>query len=101
VVARNDEQKLLSKKSYAEMFSPQMKTDRNGPTMGMAVHRRVPGRNADSPRGETMGFARACSDSEARGGDLLSLNNGIEGTSQKLMKFGEQVADILIFNRSR
>jgi CubicO group peptidase (beta-lactamase class C family) len=94
-------QKLLSKKSYGEMFSPQMKTDRNGADYGYGWFiDEYRGETRIAHGGETVGF-RACVERfpKRQAAIFFQLNNGIEGTSQKLMKFGDQVADILIFNR--
>jgi CubicO group peptidase (beta-lactamase class C family) len=94
-----DEQKLLSKASYAAMFSPHTTTDRNGAHYGYGW---FIGEYRGEPRifhnGETHGF-RACVQRFPKrdAAIFFQLNNEIEGNSERLTKIGEQLSDILIF----
>jgi CubicO group peptidase (beta-lactamase class C family) len=94
-----DEHKLLSKASYAAMFSPHTATDRNGAHYGYGW---FIGEYRGEPRifhnGETHGF-RACVQRFPKrdAAIFFQINNEIEGDSERLTKIGEQLSDILIF----
>ena len=94
-----DEQKLLSKASYEAMFSPQVLTDRNGAHYGYGWFiDEYRGEPRIHHNGETLGF-RACVQRFPKrdAAIFFQLNGEIEGKSEKLTKFGERLADILIF----
>lgn len=94
-----DEQQLLSKASYGAVFSPQVLTNRNGAHYGygwfMDEYRGEP---RIYHNGETRGF-RACVQRFPKRGAAIffQLNGEVEGNSEQLTKFGERLADILVF----
>jgi CubicO group peptidase (beta-lactamase class C family) len=98
-----DEQKLLSKASYDAMFSPQALTDRHGAGYGYGWFiDEYRGEPRIFHNGETHGF-RACVQRFPKRGAAIffQLNGEIEGNSEQLTKYGERLADILIFDRPR
>lgn len=95
-----DEQKLLSKASYAAMFSPQVLTDRHRAHYGYGWFiDEYRGEPRIHHNGETHGF-RACVQRFPKrdAAIFFQLNGEIEGDSEQLTKFGEHLADILIFD---
>jgi CubicO group peptidase (beta-lactamase class C family) len=98
-----DEQKLLSKASYAAMFSPHTRTDRNGAHYGYGWFMdEYHGEPRIFHNGETHGF-RACVQRfpNRDAAIFFQINNEIDGNSERLTKIGGQLADLLIFNRSQ
>ncbi len=98
-----DEQKLLSKASYEAMFSPHVLTDRHGARYGYGWFiDEYRGESRVHHNGETHGF-RACVQRfpKRNAAIFFQLNGEIDGNSEKLTKFGERLADILIFKPSR
>jgi CubicO group peptidase (beta-lactamase class C family) len=98
-----DEQKLLSKASYAAMFSPQVLTDRHRAHYGYGWFiDEYRGEPRIHHNGETHGF-RACVQRfpKCDAAIFFQLNCEIEGDSEQLTKLGERLADILIFDRTR
>lgn len=98
-----DKQALLSKASYAAMFTPQVKTDRNGASYGYGWFiDEYRGERRIHHNGETHGF-RACVQRFPKrdAAIFFQLNGEIEGSSGQLTKVGEQLADILIFKSDR
>jgi CubicO group peptidase (beta-lactamase class C family) len=98
-----DEQKLLCKASYAAMFSPQVLTDRHGAHYGYGWFiDEYRGEPRIHHNGETHGF-RACVQRFPKrdAAIFFQLNCEIEGDGEQLTKFGERLADILIFDRTR
>jgi CubicO group peptidase (beta-lactamase class C family) len=98
-----DECKLLSRQSYADMFTPHVATDRHGAQYGYGwfidEYRSEPRIHHN---GETHGFRQCVQRFPKRGAAILfQLNCEIEGNSERLTKIGERVADILIFDRVR
>lgn len=94
---------LLSNESYAEMFTPQVLTDRGGSHYGYGW---FIDKYRDEPRihhnGDTRGF-RECVQRfpERRAAVFLQLNGEIDGESAAMTTFGEKLADLLIFDRQR
>jgi CubicO group peptidase (beta-lactamase class C family) len=98
-----DEQRLLSKASYDVMFSPQTATDRHGAHYGYGWFiDEYRGELRIFHNGETHGF-RACVQRFPKRGSAIffQLNGEIKGNSEQLTKYGERLADILIFDRPR
>jgi CubicO group peptidase (beta-lactamase class C family) len=98
-----DDQKLLSKSSYDAMFSPHVLTDRHGAGYGYGWFiDEYRGEPRIFHNGETHGF-RACVQRFPKRGAAIffQLNGEIEGNSEQLTKYGERLADILIFDRPR
>jgi CubicO group peptidase (beta-lactamase class C family) len=96
-----DERKLLSKSSYEAMFSPQVLTDRHGAHYGYGWFiDKYRGEPRIFHNGETHGF-RACVQRFPKrdAAIFFQLNGEIEGNSEQLTKYGERLADILIFDR--
>jgi CubicO group peptidase (beta-lactamase class C family) len=98
-----EEQELLSKDSYAAIFSPQVLTDRDGAHYGY-------GWFIDTYRGEpriyhngdTRGFRLSVQRYPRRHAAILvQLNNEIDGETEVMTRLGEKLADILIFDRAR
>jgi len=96
-----DEQKLLSPAAYKAIFSPQVTTDRYDNKYGYGwFMNQYRGQKRVHHGGETHGFrafVQAFPDRHAA--IVFQLNGDIQGDSNKLMKVGEQLADILIFDR--
>jgi hypothetical protein len=83
------------------MFSPQVKTDREDSSYGYGWFLdEYRGARRVHHNGETHGF-RACvqifPDREAA--IFFQLNGEIAGDTMRLTKIGEQLADILVFDR--
>jgi CubicO group peptidase (beta-lactamase class C family) len=98
-----DQQQLLSGASYNTMFSPQTVTDRHGAHYGFGWFiDEYRGEPRIYHNGETHGF-RACVQRFPKrdAAIFFQLNGEIEGQSEQLTKIGEQVANLLIFNRPR
>jgi hypothetical protein len=94
-----DEQKLLSTSSYEAMFAPQWLTDRHGSHYGYGWFiDEYRGEPRIYHNGETHGF-RACVQRFPRrdAAIFFELNGEIEGDSEQLTKFGERLAELLIF----
>jgi CubicO group peptidase (beta-lactamase class C family) len=94
-----DEQRLLSKASYGAMFSPQVMTDRHGAHYGYGWFiDEYRGEPRIHHNGETHGF-RACVQRFPKrdAAIFFQLNGEIGGNSEQLTKYGERLADILIF----
>jgi CubicO group peptidase (beta-lactamase class C family) len=95
-----DEEKVLSKASYAAMFSPHVLTDRNGAHYGYGWFMdEYHGEPRIFHNGETHGF-RACVQRFPKrdAAIFFQINNEIEGNSEGITKIGGGLADILIFN---
>jgi CubicO group peptidase (beta-lactamase class C family) len=98
-----DEQKLLTKKSYDAMFSPQVETDRHGSHYGYGWFiDEYRGEPRIHHNGETHGF-RECAQRFPRkhAALLIQLNCDLEGESEALTKMGEHIANLLIFDQQR
>lgn len=96
-----DEQKLLTAKSYAAMFTPQIATDRGNSRYGFGwfidEYRNEPRFHHN---GDSRGF-RLCLQRfpKRRATLLVQLNCEIEGDTEQMTKLGERLADALIFDR--
>jgi CubicO group peptidase (beta-lactamase class C family) len=98
-----DEHTLLSKLSYDAMFSPHVLTDRHGAHYGYGWFiDEYRGEPRIYHNGETHGF-RACVQRFPKRGAAIffQLNGEIDGDSEQLTKFGERLANLLIFDRTR
>ncbi len=98
-----DERKLLKNSSYDAMFTPQVLTDRSASHYGFGWFiDEYRGEPRIFHNGETHGF-RACVQRfpKRHAAIVFQLNCEIEGNSERLTKIGEQLADILIFDRAR
>jgi len=98
-----EQQKLLSPESYEAMSTPHVVTDRHGNQYGYGWfidwYR-------DEPRihhnGDTSGF-RICVQRfpKRNAAVLVQINNNVDDAAHEMTKIGEQVADLLVFNRDR
>jgi len=98
-----DEQKLLKKDTYEAMFSPQVKTDRNGMHYGYGWFiDEYRGEARIHHNGETRGFREVAQRFPERHAALLvQLNGEVAGQSVNFVHVGEQVADVLIFDQKQ
>jgi CubicO group peptidase (beta-lactamase class C family) len=102
-LAALDQRKLFRPKSYEAMFSPQVTTDRNGSKYGYGWFLdEYRGEQRVHHNGETHGF-RACVQAfpDRHAAIFIQLNGEIPGDSRGITKFGERVADLVIFDRER
>jgi CubicO group peptidase (beta-lactamase class C family) len=96
-----EEQKLLSADSYAAMFTPHVITDRGSSRYGFGWFiDEYRGEPRIYHNGDTRGF-RLCVQRfpKRRAAVLLQINNEVEGDTEQMTRFGERLADILIFDR--
>jgi CubicO group peptidase (beta-lactamase class C family) len=96
-----DERRLLSQSSYDAMFSPQVKTDRDGSQYGYGWFLdEYRGEPRVHHNGETRGF-RLCVQRfpKRRAAILIQLNGDVEG--EQMTEVGERMADLLIFDPKR
>jgi CubicO group peptidase (beta-lactamase class C family) len=94
---------LLTDASYDAMFKPQVLTDRHGAHYGFGWFiDDYRGEPRIHHNGETHGF-RECVQRfpKRRAAIVFQLNCEIEGDSEQLTKYGERLADILIFGPVR
>ncbi|MEO7402765.1 MAG: serine hydrolase domain-containing protein, partial [Burkholderiales bacterium] len=94
-----DDQKLLSVASYKAMFTPQVETDRDGSKYGYGwfidTYRGEPRIHHG---GETVGFRHCAQRFPKRDAAVfIQLNSADPAAQLKLVKLGEQVADLAIF----
>jgi CubicO group peptidase (beta-lactamase class C family) len=96
-----DEQKLLSAASYKAIFTPQVRTDRHESHYGFGWFiDEYRGEPRIHHNGETHGF-RACVQRfpNRKAAIFYQLNSEVDAPSERLTKIGEQLADLLVFNR--
>jgi CubicO group peptidase (beta-lactamase class C family) len=92
---------LLSKDSYAAMFTPHVLTDRDGSHYGYGWFiDKYRGEPRIYHNGDTRGF-RECVQRypKRQAAVFLQLNCEVDGDPSVMTKFGERVADLLIFDR--
>ena len=97
------QEKLLSKESYAAMFTPQFVSDREGSRYGFGWFiDEYRGEPRIHHNGDTQGF-RACVQRFPRrqAAVFIQINNIVDDTASPMTKVGERVADILVFDRER
>lgn len=94
-----DKRNLLSKASYDAMFSPQVKTNRDDSHYGYGWFiDKYRGEPRIQHNGDTRGFRECAQRFPQRDAALfIQINSDVEG--DQMMKVGERVADLLIFNR--
>jgi CubicO group peptidase (beta-lactamase class C family) len=98
-----DDRKLLSAKSHDAMFAPHVVTDRSASRYGFGWFL---DEYRDEPRihhnGDTKGF-RLCVQRfpQRRAAVVVQLNADVAGDATQMTKLGEQLADLLIFDRAQ
>jgi CubicO group peptidase (beta-lactamase class C family) len=96
-----DDKKLLTPSSYEAMFSPHVVSDRNGSRYGFGWFiDEYRGEPRIHHNGDSRGF-RLCVHRfpKRRAAVLAQINNELEGPPNHMTKIGEQLADLLIFDR--
>lgn len=94
---------LLSKSSYAAMFSPQVASDRGSSHYGYGWFiDQYRGEPRIHHNGDTRGF-RACVQRfpQRRGAIFLQLNGDVDEKKFPMTKVGEKLADLLVFQEPR
>jgi CubicO group peptidase (beta-lactamase class C family) len=96
-----DERKLLSQASYDAMFSPHVKTDRDGSHYGYGWFLdEYRGEPRIHHNGDTRGFRLCVQRFPKRHAAILIQLNG-EAEGDQMTKVGQRVADLVIFRASR
>jgi CubicO group peptidase (beta-lactamase class C family) len=91
----------LSEESYAAMFTPHVLTDRDGSHYGYGWFiDKYRGERRIYHNGDTRGF-RECVQRypQQQAAVFLQLNGEVDGDPSLMTKFGERLADLLIFDR--
>jgi CubicO group peptidase (beta-lactamase class C family) len=98
-----EDQKLLTAESYKTIFTPHVATDRGESRYGYGWFiDEYRGQQRIHHNGDTRGF-RLCVQRfpQRRAALVVQLNNEVEGEPEQMTRFGERLADVLIFDRPR